>query len=242
MPRPPAPPVKPVNRGPSPALIGGVVVLVVALIAVLVWAATRDAGELGASGSGGALPEGGGVSIGAGLDADVPQIRIYEDFQCPWCGVLERSVGEGLADKIQAGEVNVTYQIMSFLDGSLRNDSSTRAANAALCADDAGVFVPFHGAVFANQPPQEGTGWTDDQLVSFGRDAGLSGDALSTFEQCVADQPHADYVTDMQTRANQDGVTGTPTMFVNGEKITDQEMNQLMQDPASLDGVLAAHP
>ena len=121
-------------------LIGGVVVLVVVLVAALVWAATRGSGDLASTGSSSTLPEGGGVSMGPGTDADVPQLRMYEDFQCPWCGVLENSVGSALVQKIEAGEINVTYQIMSFLDGSLRNDSSTRAANAALCADDAGAF------------------------------------------------------------------------------------------------------
>lgn len=243
MPRPPAAAVKPVStKGPSGVLIGGVVVLVVALVAALVWAATRGSGDLASEGSTGTLAEGGGVVVGPGVDADVTQVRVYEDFQCPWCGVLERSVGEELSARAEAGEITITYQIMSFLDGSLRNDSSVRAANAALCAADGDAFAPFHALVYANQPAQEGDGWTDEQLLGWGEHAGLSGGALDTFRSCVQDLTYESYVEDMQTRANQDGVTGTPTMVVNGETITNEEMSRLMQDPSALDDVLAAHP
>jgi protein-disulfide isomerase len=222
------------------ALIGGVVVLIVALIAALVWAATRGS-DLEAVGSSSTLADGGGISVGPGPEADVPQIQVYEDFQCPWCGVLERSIGEALTEKIAAEEVNVTYQIMSFLDGSLRNDSSTRAANAALCADDAGAFLPFHAAVYAGQPQEEGEGFTDEQLLGWGEDSGISGEALDTFNSCVADLEHADYVEAMQQRANEDGVTGTPTLVINGETVSSTEMQSLMEDPGTLDSVLEAH-
>lgn len=240
MPRPPAPEVKQVRAGgPPAALIGGVVVLVVALIAVLVWAATRGGG-LDAEGSASSLPEGGGVVVGPGVDADVPQVRLYEDFQCPWCGRLESSIGEALTDRAEAGEITMTYQIMSFLDGSLGNDSSVRAANAALCADDAGAFVPFHAAVFSDMG-QEGQGYTDAQILGWAEGAGISGGDLETFQQCTADQTYADYVEAMQERANRDGVTGTPTLVVNGTTLSNEEMSQLMQDPSSLDAILEAH-
>jgi protein-disulfide isomerase len=239
MPRPPAPQVKPVRSGgPSPALIGGVVVLVVALVAVLVWAATRGS-DLDATGSSSTLPEGGGVSVGPGVDADVTQVQIYEDFQCPFCGILERSIGEQLTQMAEAGEINVTFTIMSFLDGNLGNDSSTRAANAALCADDAGVFVPFHASVYANMG-EEGQGYTDEQFVQWAQDAGLSGGELDSFRQCVADEPHMAYVEAMQERANRDGISGTPTMVVDGRTLGNEEMSQLMQDPGALEAVLGA--
>lgn len=241
MPRPTPPPVKPVTRsGPPAALIGAVVALVVAIIAVAVWAATRG-GSLDSAGSANALEEGGGIVAGADLDADVPHLRIYEDPQCPWCGVLENSIGPALAEKIEAGEVSVTYQIMSFLDGSLRNDSSVRATNAALCADDAGIFKPFHASIYANQPAQEGAGFTDEQFLAWAQAAGLQGGELDTFTQCVADVEHQDYVADMQERANKDGVTGTPRLFVNGTQIADTDMQRLMQDPSALDEVIGSH-
>jgi protein-disulfide isomerase len=57
----------------------------------------------------------------------------------------------------------------------------------------------------------------------------------------VADLEHADYVEAMQQRANEDGVTGTPTLVINGETVTSTEMQSLMEDPSTLDSVLEAH-
>lgn len=241
MPRPPAPEVRPVSAGGPPvALIGGVVALVVILVGVLVWAATRDGEPLEAQGSRNALAQGGGVVVGPGVDADVPQVRVYEDFQCPWCGRLEASVGDALTDKAEAGEITVTYQVMSFLDGQLRNDSSTRAANAALCADDAGAFVPFHASVYASMG-EEGDGYTDEQLLGWGEDAGLAGAELETFGSCVAEGTYTGYVEDMQERANRDGVTGTPTVVVDGTELGTEELSTLLEDPTALDAILQAH-
>ncbi|MFX0538746.1 DsbA family protein [Ornithinimicrobium sp. Y1847] len=242
MPRPPAPEVKPVSQGPSSALIGGVVVLVVALIGVLVWLAIRSGDSLESSGSANALSQGGGISSGPGVDAGdgVTQVHVYGDFQCPFCGDLEVAVGEELEQKVEAGEVNLTVTLMSFLDGRIAGENSARAANAALCADDAGAFLPFYQDLYTAQP-QEGQGWSDEQLVATGEAAGITGGDLDTFSSCVAERPYQDYVDDMQQRANQDGVTGTPRMFVNGTQISDDEMRGLMERTIDVDTVLATH-
>ena len=243
MPRPPAPTVKPVTaRGPSVPLVSGVVLLVVALVGGLVlWAVSRGGG-LEAEGSANALPEGGGVSAGAAPSQDVPQVHLYEDFQCPFCGVLEGSIGAELAQRAEAGEIGLTVTTMSFLDGSLGNDSSHRAANAALCADDEGVFLDYHAAVFAGQPEQEGTGWTDEELLGFGAEAGLSGTALESFTTCAQGDAYGDYVEAMQERANRDGITGTPRLLVDGEPVGDDQMRALMAGPETLDEVLGSTP
>lgn len=242
MPRPPAPQVKPVSsKGPSGALIGGVVVLVVALIGALVfWAATRGGDTSAAGGSSNALPDGGGISVGPGTDAEVPQLHVYGDPQCPWCGVLENSIGEGVDELVSAGEVNLTVTLMSFLDGRIQGENSARAANAAVCADEVGAFLPFYQGMYAAQP-QEGGGWTDGELVAIGEQAGISGSDLETFTGCVDERPHDDYVQAMQERANRDGVSGTPRLFVNGTQISDQEMQGLMEDASTLDAVIANH-
>ncbi|WP_131104979.1 DsbA family protein [Ornithinimicrobium sufpigmenti] len=242
MPRPPAPQVKPVpTKGPSGVLIGAVVVLVLALIAGLVWAVTRDGADLSAEGSAHALAEGGGVSLGPGPDADVPQLHIYGDFQCPWCGVLEDAIGESVQEKVDAGDAHLTITLMSFLDGRLPGENSVRAANAALCADDQDAFLPYYRQVYLNRPAEQGAGWSDEQLVSFAGAAGIGDDDLETFTSCVQDLTYEDYVHAMQERANQDGVSGTPRLFVDGTQITDEQMQGLMENSLTLDEVIAAH-
>lgn len=242
MPRPPVKvaPVKP--AGPPRALIGTVVVAAVAVIALIVWLAVRGGGDTStAVGSPSTIAGGGGIQEPFPAKTGVPQIHLYEDFQCPGCGQLERTSGAAFTKAAADGKVQLTYTMMSFLDGNLRNDASSRAANAALCADDKGVFAAYHSAVYANQPQNEGDGWSDEQLVGFGTTAGISAADLPSFSSCVMKGTHLGYVEAMQNQANKDGVSGTPRIYLDGTELTDTEMGQLQTDPAALDAILAAH-
>ncbi|WP_109471465.1 DsbA family protein [Ornithinimicrobium cavernae] len=244
MPRPPAPVPPPPRSGPPVALIGGVVALAVVLVAVVVYVVLRpdpvgtgdNASITGSGSSPSALRDAGGIRVGDAGD-DVPAVHIYEDFQCPWCGLLEEVSGEAFTEAALAGDIQLTYTLMSFLDGNLGNDSSLRAANAAMCADEQGAFVDYHATVFAGQPPNEGDGWTDEQLTGFAEDAGV--EDIEAFTACVEAGTHNDYVTDMQTRSNQEGVSGSPRVFIDGEELSNEQMQALMSDPTALTGILA---
>ncbi|WP_256842396.1 DsbA family protein [Ornithinimicrobium cryptoxanthini] len=243
MPRPPVKVAPPPTKGPSMGLIGGVVALVVAIIAVSVYIVVRpdpvgtgdSASISGGASSASALPNAGGIRVGDAGE-DVPVVHIYEDFQCPWCGLLEQTSGAAFTKAAQAGEIQLTYTLMSFLDGNIGNDSSIRAANAAMCADDQGAFVPYHAALYAEQP-EEGAGWTDEQLIETADQVGV--DDIEEFTGCLDDETHFDYVRDMQTRSNQEGVTGSPRVFIDGEELGSEDMNNLLYDPTALTGILA---
>lgn len=151
------------------------IVLVVAVIAVVVGVVvSQNAQTTAITGSGNALPTG-VTKLGAGYPAfaDVTAktgattVDIHEDFQCPACAQYEAVFGDTYQSLAKAGTIKLRYNVNNFLDDSLRNDSSTRAANAAFCAADAGKFPQFHNLVFANQPANEGDGFTDMRLTSF---------------------------------------------------------------------------
>jgi protein-disulfide isomerase len=78
---------------------------------------------------------------------------------------FEEVFGATLASMAQAGDVKLVFHTLSFVDLDLKNDSSSRSANAAACAADAGRFPGYHSAVFAGQPEKEGAGYTDAQLT-----------------------------------------------------------------------------
>lgn len=242
----PAPP-PPSQSGPPVALVGSVLVVAVIVLAVIIYIVLRptsspweDVDVSGPGSSPSALADGGGIRVGDAAQG-APSVEVYEDFQCPWCGLLEATSGEAFIEAAEAGEIELTYRLMSFMDLRLDNDSSARAANAALCADDEGAFVPFHQAVFAGQPEEEGTGWSDAELDGFAEEAGLAGAELESFRACTAEGTHADYVEKMQARASQDGVSGSPYIYINGTEISEEEMDALMNDPAALGAVLSAY-
>ncbi|HYO20184.1 MAG TPA: thioredoxin domain-containing protein [Dermatophilaceae bacterium] len=214
--------------GPNVVIIGAVIAVVVVLLVVVAIVIGKNS-ESGSSGSasGNAVPVGVVGGTGGGILANpaaakstVPTVDVYSDFQCPVCAKFEEQFGPALTAMAKAGEIKYVVHMMSFLDDNLGNDSSKRSTNAAACAADAGKFLEYHSAVFAAQPAKEGDGYTDAQLAEFAKTAGITGAALTTWQQCTTSGQHAQYVTDVADTSGKAGVTGTPTVKINGKDIT----------------------
>ncbi|MGH4016048.1 MAG: DsbA family protein [Pseudonocardiaceae bacterium] len=229
---------------------GAVGVAILALVALLVgggfWLQSRsNSGDLPATipvaAAGPAYPvavEGHAVVAGqvvAGqIDAPVT-IDVYEDFLCSGCGQFEQLYGDQLADAAAAGHARVVYHPVAILDENSEPPGySTRAAGAALCAAEAGVFPRFHDSLFDTQPRGGGPGWTSSQLQQLGGALG----AGEGFARCVPSS--GDRVAAATDQARQyvsglrpDGRFGTPTVLVDGAVVDTGE-------PGWLDEALGA--
>ena len=221
------------RQGANRAVIGAVVaVLVVVGVVVAILLGSGGTATPGGSATtassalpAGATGPGGGIVVNPGkARAGTPTLDLYEDFQCPICGQLEKLFGPQIRSMAAAGEVKLVTHTMSFLDDNLKNDSSLRAASAAACAADAGRFGQYHDAVFAGQPAKEGQGYTDAQLQTFATQAGITGSALTTWQQCVKSGQHTAYAQAVQTQSEKDGVFATPTLKLNGTVLDLQKL------------------
>ena len=214
------------KSGPNVVVIGAVVALaVVVAVVVAIVIGNNSKSTLAASGK--AVPAGvvGGTGGGilvypAAANAKVPTLDVYVDFQCPNCGQMEKAFGPTLTRMAKAGQIKYVVHMMSFLDAKLGNDSSTRSANAAACAGDAGKFGEYHSAVFAGHPATEGAGYTDSQLTEFAKTAGITGPALTTWQKCATSGQHSQYVTDVADTSGRAGISQTPTVKLNGKDVT----------------------
>jgi protein-disulfide isomerase len=202
-------------------VIVAAVVAVLAVIGGLTWFAISRGDTTGkAVGESGtpAHTEGYAVVVG---DANAPTtLKFYEDPQCPVCQQFESVVGDKVAQAVADGKVKVEYHIVSFLDRSSKNEYSSRAANALYAvADTAGpeAFEKFHDTLYQNQP-QEGTaGPDDDQLVEWAAQAGAPETQVRTL---IEDDTFGQFVENATGQMSEDGVTGTPGVFVNGTMAT----------------------
>lgn len=222
------------KQGPNVAVIGAVIaaVMIVGVVAFLIWDQNKtSAGSSASGGSGQPAAAIGGQGAGivapapsstATAASNVPTLDVYEDFQCPACGDLEKRIGAQMTSMAKAGEVKLVVHLLSFLDDNLpnSNNSSKRSANAASCASDAGKFLEYHGLVFAAQPAQEGAGYTDAQLTEFASSAGITGAALTTWQKCTSSGQYAKYVAAVQETSFKAKVESTPTIKLNGVDIT----------------------
>ncbi|MCP2332201.1 Protein-disulfide isomerase [Actinoalloteichus cyanogriseus DSM 43889] len=232
------------NRNAKPVVVGVVVVLVVAAVIIGGVLFTRNQDQQQAEQS---IPAGSasvdfaaqrdGAVVVAGEDTAPVTIDLYEDFLCPGCGAFEEAYAERIESEIAQGNLQVRYHMLPFLDAASDPAGySGDAANATLCAADAGQFPDYHASLFAAQPTEGRRGYDADQFVELGRDLGIEGDEFAT---CVREGEHrAEVDAEMEDIPNrgyllQDGSFGTPTVAV-GERMID------WGQPDWLDQVLAS--
>lgn len=154
-------------------------------------------------------------------DADAPvTVTVYEDFMCPFCRQFESASRPLLASYVDAGDARVEYRVLSFLDrASNGTEYSTRSMSAlGVVLDTAGPEVAgrFHDLLFENQPEEGSDGLSDDELVDLAVEAGARrADVAVPIEQRKFEQ----WVVNATDAANQDDVSSTPTVLVDGESL-----------------------
>lgn len=142
----------------------------------------------------------------------------FGDYKCPYCAMFEQQVLPQLkTNYIDTGEVKFYFLNYAFLDNT--GDSSTTAAVAGECVynQNETAFWDFHRSVYENQGPENQDWATADKLTEVAREStdGLDYDELN---QCIQSQETIDQVRSDKTQGIDSGVTGTPTVYVNGEK------------------------
>lgn len=172
-------------------------------------------------------------------------VDVYEDFQCPHCLDFEQQTQTYLDAAVVANKAQVRFHPLAFLDSSSNgNRYSTRAANAALCASDVSVdeFVKYHNVLFGKdtkgqqvQPSEGSGGRTDGNFILYASQAGLNPAQISTFTTCLTNEAHKALVEAITEQASKDGITGTPTVKVNGTTLKKNDLASLQAAIAAAD-------
>jgi len=154
-------------------------------------------------------------------------IETYIDYQCPFCQRWEAQHGTALIDRaLQPGSGLLIKQYnMAFLGETAPTldpaGASARAASAAACVvnhDGADVFATFSRSVFAAADPTEPPGqFTAAVLTDLARKAGASAAAIA----CIDAQTYVPFVAATTQSAFTRGVTGTPTVLIDGVAVAD---------------------
>jgi protein-disulfide isomerase len=135
---------------------------------------------------------------------------------CPHCREFEDKAAETLAGLVDSGKATVVYHPLAFLDSASSTDYSTRSAAASGCAADAGKFVDYMAALYAQQPAEGSAGLSQTQLINLGSVAGVD---AATFGECVRADRHVAWVAGVTEQAVKRGITGTPTVLVAGKPV-----------------------
>ncbi|MFB6192828.1 MAG: thioredoxin domain-containing protein [Candidatus Nanohaloarchaea archaeon] len=148
----------------------------------------------------------------------------FGDYKCPYCKRFGQQVFPQLKENyIETGKVNFYFINMAFLA-----PDSTTAAVAGECAlnqvkkgnQSMKTFWNYHHAIYDNQGPETRRWATPDRLMSIARKS-TEGLDYAQLRTCITNRKTIDEVKMDKRVAQRNGVSSTPTVFVNGEKVKD---------------------
>lgn len=169
-------------------------------------------------------------------DAPV-KVDVWEDFQCPACKTYSENIEpQVIKDYVDTGKVFYTFHHYPFIDSQVTTKESHQAANASMCAGAQGRFWDYHDILFINWNGENQGSFADKRLVAFAESLGLD---MTAFNKCFSsNQFSAEIEKDFADGANQ-GVSGTPSVFVDGVQITPGYIPSYAELSAAIDAALA---
>jgi protein-disulfide isomerase len=168
-----------------------------------------------------------------GLRADDPTrgnakapvtLVLFSDFQCPYCGKVEPTLNE--VEKAYGDKVKVVWKHQPLA----MHPQAIPAAEAAEAAREQGKFWQMHDKLFANQGAL-----SPDVYTRYAKELNLD---LARFEASRQSGKGRARIQQDQEIAGRVGVNGTPTMFVNGERVVGAVPFETLK--AAIDRQLAA--
>lgn len=140
-------------------------------------------------------------------DAPVTIVE-FSDFECPFCAAFYQNTLPQIEENyIKTGKVKLVFR-----DFPLPfHANAQKAAEAAECAGEQGKFWEMHDIIFDNQ-----TTISAADLKNYAINLNLNS---IQFNDCLDSGKYADEVGKDMNDGSAAGVTGTPTFFINGEKL-----------------------
>ncbi|MES2630626.1 MAG: thioredoxin domain-containing protein [Patescibacteria group bacterium] len=186
-----------------------------------------------------ATPESGNIAdhVEGKEDSKVLFIE-YGDFQCPSCGAAYPNV------KTLLGEYGdrIAFVFRNFPLTSIHPNAKAAAA----AAESAGLqnqYWEMHDLLYANQSSWENLGTSErtDAFVSFANQLGLD---TTKFKEDLSNPDVTKKINFDMALGKTNGVSATPTFFLNGEKLDEATASGIVQSDltaikAKLDKLLA---
>lgn len=188
------------------AIIGGVSLIVIGFFAYL---ASRPVEIIEVASRSFPVPVD-GLVIG---EPDAPVlVEVYEDFQCPSCASFTENLEERILQNfVYNGTARFQFHNFAFI-----GQESLNASNAAMCANEQDRFWDFQAILFANQVGENQGAFSSRRIEAMAESLGLD---MESWRACYDEQRYETAILDDVADGRSRGVTGTPTVFVEGVQV-----------------------
>ena len=140
----------------------------------------------------------------------------FGDYQCPPCGALHPDL-----KKLRGEYGNKVKFVFHHFPLTRIHQHAAIAAFAAVAAGQQGKFWEMHNLLYESQDLWRETDSLAPILVNFAKQLGLN---LEQFERDINDPKVKAVVLDDMRRGEAMGVTGTPTLFLDGQMVDSEKL------------------
>jgi len=165
----------------------------------------------------------GGVSVGKDLVAGTsnegaPEVTIYTDYACHYCGQLEESFGSQLEEMAKNGEITLTYVPVNIYSDNTYAAMGSQA-DYFIAANDPEHYLAYRSLMWSklsnpylsaqgNQMPEL------SDILDVAKEAGLSDELVSQLGDALNGGTYATYVTQVTEQLRVDRKASTPTVLI----------------------------
>lgn len=141
----------------------------------------------------------------------------YGDFQCPACGQFYPIVKQVL----EKHGSDITFEFKNFPLLTI-HPFALPAAKAAEAAGQQGKYFEMYDKLYTNQDTWSKSATPEVYFLQYAKDLGLD---IALFKQHIKASAIEDHIKDQFNEARGLGLTGTPSFYLNGEKMEFQTLD-----------------
>lgn len=201
------------------ALVGGIGVAVASMNEPGQWEEAKNAEVVAPKNASGEK----GLKVIVGDKNAEHTMKVYEDLRCPVCAAFEQASGEELKKDLEEGKYKASFIFATFIDDLAGGEGSKNALSALGAALDVSeeAFMEYKTALYSEEwHPKESEDKfaKDSYLLKVANEV----DALKDNEAFAKDVKQGTFdawAMDMSARFDDSGVTGTPTLILDGTKL-----------------------
>ncbi|MFJ8105346.1 DsbA family protein [Streptomyces sp. NPDC096132] len=165
-----------------------------------------------------------GTTVVIGKASAKKTLVMYEDPRCPICAQFEQTVGETVKKDYDDGKFKLQYVGATFLDRSLTGEGSKNALSALGAALNVSpeAFLEYKTALYSAKyhPEESDDKFKDDSYLIKVADTVSALKGNTKFQDAVKNGTYDRWALEMSKTFDDSGVTGTPTLKMDGKTLT----------------------